>query len=220
MQGRAFSGSLAELLVYNRSLSDPSRDAVEAYLVTKWPATVTQRCFALPNCTLPASLVASAAHLTAFVSAMLAKGFAATRYELAHAQLGLDSVAAWNTRCAGLYNGDVTPLANAASEAAADALVSEVTSIPARCLLQGRLCFIVVLVAYWLFYGLGLCVFRPALRLAPRVSMACMLCAVVLTQYVTSAGNLYTGLAAVIATYETSDDPLKSLIYALWQASA
>lgn len=53
---------------------------------------------------------------------MFAAGFEGTRYELAHAQLVLESVAAWQTRCAGLHAGTIPPLANKESEKAADAL--------------------------------------------------------------------------------------------------
>jgi len=53
---------------------------------------------------------------------MYAAGFASTRYELAHAQLAQESLGAWQARCAGLHAGTVQPLADKASERAADEL--------------------------------------------------------------------------------------------------
>jgi hypothetical protein len=35
--GRYFNGTLGELMVFNRSLSDAERESVEAYLLQKWP---------------------------------------------------------------------------------------------------------------------------------------------------------------------------------------
>ncbi len=39
-------------------------------------------------------------------------------------------------------------------------------------------------------------------------------------QYVSTATNLYAGLAGVVAGYAGSQDPAQALIYALWQATA
>jgi hypothetical protein len=123
--GRFFNGSISELLVFARALNETELDAVSAYLTTKWPPPAPQpplQCFKLPNCTLSPVLLAAQAHVAAFVPAMYAAGFLSTRYELAHAKLCADSIASWQSRCAGLHNGTVVPLASRASEAAADAL--------------------------------------------------------------------------------------------------
>lgn len=99
--------------------------SVEAYLAAKWPPPSWQpplQCFKMPNCTLSPALAAVQAHLAAFVPSMFAAGFFSTRYELAHAQLTVESIASWQARCAGLHNGSIQPLANKASEEAADAL--------------------------------------------------------------------------------------------------
>ena len=53
---------------------------------------------------------------------MFTAGFSGMRYELAHAQLTFDSIASWQARCAGLQSGTILPLANKASEKAADDL--------------------------------------------------------------------------------------------------
>jgi hypothetical protein len=47
--------------------------------------------------------------------------FADSLYELSHALLALESVSTWNSRCAGLNNGSISPLPSSASERAADA---------------------------------------------------------------------------------------------------
>ena len=130
---RFFNGVLSELIVFARALNDTERESVEAYLGAKWPrAGKPLSCLpAPPNCTLPAPLVASSARLMRFVAGMRSVGqFADSLYELAHALLALDSVAAWQARCAGLGNGSITPLGSAASERAADAsYVSTATNL-------------------------------------------------------------------------------------------
>ena len=120
--GRYFNGTLGELLVYGRPLNDSERNAVEAYLATKWPRPGPPLACLAINCTLPASLAQADARLTAFVAGMRVAGFADSRYEAAHALTALDSAAAWSSRCAGLLNGTIEPLASPVSEAAADAL--------------------------------------------------------------------------------------------------
>ena len=123
---RFFNGLMSEMLVFARALNDTERGAVEAYLATKWPrAGKPLSCGPQPpNCTLPPALAAQAARLARFVDGMRGPGglFADSLYELAHALLALESVAAWQARCAGLTNGTVQPLASRASEAAADAM--------------------------------------------------------------------------------------------------
>ena len=120
---RYFNGSISEVLVFPRALNDSERAAVRAYLSAKWPpAGPALRCGAPPpNCTLPAALAAAAARLARFVAGMRAAAFADSRYELAHALLALDAVAAWQARCAGLNDGSITPLASVASEIASEA---------------------------------------------------------------------------------------------------
>ena len=124
-RGRYFNGSLSELLVYARALNDTERESVAAYLAAKWPAPAPPGPLSCvpqpPNCTLSPSVAAGAAHLSAFVPALLAAGFPVTLYETAHAQLALDAVRSWQIRCAGLINGTVPLLPTRASEAAADA---------------------------------------------------------------------------------------------------
>jgi hypothetical protein len=121
--GRYFNGTLGELMVFNRSLSDAERESVEAYLLQKWPPSSGRlKCLKPLNCTLSPPLVAAQAKLVAFAAAMRGAGFSDERYELAHAQLALDAVAAWQVRCAGLTDGSISPLANMASELAADAM--------------------------------------------------------------------------------------------------
>jgi hypothetical protein len=101
--------------------------ATLAYLTAKWPSPQPgPPCTTLPNCTLSQALQASTQHLQAFAGAMQGKGFPPGQYELAHAVLGLDSVGAWQARCAGLAAGTLAPLANRVSEVAADALVGRV----------------------------------------------------------------------------------------------
>ena len=109
---------------FARALNETERAAVRAYLATKWPAAgAPLRCGAPPpNCTLPAPLAAAAARLARFVAGMRAAEFADDRYELAHALLALRAVDAWARRCAGLVDGSIPPLANAASEQASEAL--------------------------------------------------------------------------------------------------
>jgi hypothetical protein len=130
---RFFNGVVSELIVFARALNDTERGNVEAYLGAKWPRGVKPlSCLpAPPNCTLPAPLVASSARLTRFVVGMRSVGqFADSLYELAHALLALDSVAAWQARCAGLGDGSISPLGSAASERAADAsYVSTATNL-------------------------------------------------------------------------------------------
>jgi len=132
---RFFNGTISEMLVFARALNDTERQSVEAYLATKWPrAGKPLSCApAPPNCTLPPALAASAARLGRFVDAMRGVGrFADSMYELAHALLALDSLAAWQARCAGLGDGSIAPLASAASEKAADAsYVASATNLAA-----------------------------------------------------------------------------------------
>ena len=93
---RFFNGAISELLVFARALNDTERDAVEAYLSTKWPrAGKPLSCVPQPpNCTLPAALAAAAARLGRFVAGMRGVGlFADSLYELAHALLALESLA-------------------------------------------------------------------------------------------------------------------------------
>jgi hypothetical protein len=122
---RFLNGTISEIIVYARPLNASEMEAVHAYLLTKWPTTAPRlRCSApLPNCTLPAALAANATRLTRFVSGMRGPlgQFADSRYELAHALLALDSVAAWQARCAGLADGSIPELASRSSEIAADA---------------------------------------------------------------------------------------------------
>jgi hypothetical protein len=121
---RFFNGAISEMLVFDRALNDSERGAVEAYLSTKWPRAGKPLSCAPqpPNCTLPPALAAAAARLGRFVEGMRSIGlFADSLYELAHALLALDSLAAWQARCAGLNNGTIAPLASKASEEAADA---------------------------------------------------------------------------------------------------
>ena len=121
---RFFNGTISEMLVFARALNDTERGAVEAYLSAKWPRAGKPLSCAPqpPNCTLPPTLAASAARLGRFIEGMRSIGlFADSLYELAHALLALDSLAAWQTRCAGLNNGTIAPLASKASEEAADA---------------------------------------------------------------------------------------------------
>lgn len=123
--GRFFNGVLSELLVFPRSLNETEFAAVGAYLAAKWPPPPSQQKLTCggppPNCTLPPALSAAAARLARFAAGMRAAGFPDARYELAHALLVGDSVAAWGARCAGLTDGSLAPLANRASEEAADA---------------------------------------------------------------------------------------------------
>jgi hypothetical protein len=132
---RFFNGTISEMLVFARALNDTERGNVEAYLSTKWPrAGKPLSCSPQPpNCTLPPALAASSARLGRFVDAMRSVGrFADSMYELAHALLALDSLAAWQARCAGLNDGSIAPLASAASEKAADAsYVSSATNLAA-----------------------------------------------------------------------------------------
>lgn len=126
IQGRFFNGSLGELLVFPRALNSSEVEAVQAYLKLKWPPThppPPSGCGAgpPPNCTLPTPLVTTAARCTRFAAGMRAGGYGKGRYELAHALLVLDSVGAWQERCAGLTQGTITPLPHRASEVAADA---------------------------------------------------------------------------------------------------
>lgn len=124
-RGRYFNGSLSALLVYARALNETERASVAAYLAAKNPAPAPPgplSCLPeLPNCTLPSAVAAGAAHAAAFVPAMLAAGFPASRYETAHAQVALDAVGSWQERCAGLASGAVPFLPTRATEVAADA---------------------------------------------------------------------------------------------------
>jgi hypothetical protein len=120
---RFVNGSISEVIVFARPLNETELDALHTYLLTKWPSGKPLSCGgAAPNCTLPASLTASTARLVRFVDAMRAVGrFADDLYELAHALLAIDAVDVWETRCAGLGNGTISPLASPVSERAADA---------------------------------------------------------------------------------------------------
>lgn len=122
--GRFFNGNVSEVIVFAHALNDSERDAVQAYLSAKWPrAGKPLSCTpAPPNCTLPQALQAIVKQMTAFVAGMRAGGFADARYELAHALLVLQRVAAWEARCAGLNAGTIAMLPSVASEAAADAM--------------------------------------------------------------------------------------------------
>jgi hypothetical protein len=121
---RFVNGTISEVIVFARALNSSEMDAVQAYLMTKWPAgQPTLKCGGSPpNCTLPAALEAAVSRLTRFVLGMRAVGqFADSLYELSHALLALESVDTWSTRCAGLNNGSISPLPSTSSERAADA---------------------------------------------------------------------------------------------------
>lgn len=121
--GRFLNGSISELVVFARPLNVTEMHAMYAYLAAKWPSDEPALLCSgpLPNCTLPPALVASSARLGRFVDGMRSVGkFADSLYELAHALLALESVAAWQARCAGLQSGSIAPLASPASERAAD----------------------------------------------------------------------------------------------------
>ena len=120
---RFVNGTISEVIVFARPLNDTELEALHTYLLSKWPTGKPLSCGgAPPNCTLPASLSASTARLDRFIDAMRAVGrFADGMYELAHALLAIDAVNAWETRCAGLVNGTISPLASPTSEHAADA---------------------------------------------------------------------------------------------------
>ena len=114
--GRFFKGDVSEIIVYNRSLTEAERMAVELYLETQWQAPDTNpNCTVQYDCNITAPYAQQSINLTLFTQTLIENDTLSNTYAYHHAALYPMYLAAFETRCALLSNGTLKPLPSSAS---------------------------------------------------------------------------------------------------------
>eukprot|EP00042_Codosiga_hollandica_P038236 m.309148 g.309148 ORF g.309148 m.309148 type:complete len:926 (+) comp55339_c0_seq1:5-2782(+) len=117
---RYFKGDIAEIAVFNRTLSDSERMSVVNYMTAEWSINnPNPKCVPQYNCSIPPSIAPQLEQADNFLQLLAGNETTQETYVQAHASLFVANMAAYVTRCEMLTNGTLSPLPSPTSDAAA-----------------------------------------------------------------------------------------------------